>query len=247
MNPWPDTESTLVRRLGDPRDDEAWSRFDSLYRPVIYRYARSRGLQHADAETLVGEVMSRVFRAAERWSQSPKQESLASGQDTSDVMHNTNDENTLDETAEDSARPQLKSTEQPTRFRAWLCRVAENALLNLVTRQLSRRGTGGTSHQISLSGRPIADDDSRSRWELEHRQHVFLAAAGQVKTQVDETQWQLFWKTHVDGVPIPEAADQAGSSIGMAYAIRSRILKRLRDAVARIERLDDPLSRSVNE
>ena len=68
MNQWPNTEPTLVERLADPRDDAAWNRFDTLYRPVVYRYARTRGLQHSDAETLVAEVMSRVFRAAGRWS-----------------------------------------------------------------------------------------------------------------------------------------------------------------------------------
>lgn len=203
MNQWPDTETKLVERLADARDDAAWNRFDALYRPVIYRYARAKGLQHSDAETLVAEVMSRVFRAATRWSG-------------------------------DSGR---RGSSQPLRFRAWLHRVAENALLNLVTRQLSRRGTGGTSAQISLTQRPLPDDCSRIEWERQHRQHLFVIAASHLQSQVDEEHWRLFWQTHVDGISIEQAARESGRSIGSIYAIRSRIIRRMRQTVACIEQL----------
>ncbi|QDV86712.1 RNA polymerase sigma factor [Planctomycetes bacterium TBK1r] len=205
MHPWPDTEPKLVRRLADSRDDAAWNRFDTLYRPVIYRYARGRGLQHSDAETLVAEVMSRVFRAASRWSSHFEQDNPA----------------------------------RPQRFRAWLRRIAENALLNLVTRQLSKRGTGGTSAQISLSQRARADDASRIEWNRQHQQHLFVTAAGNVQSKVDAEHWKIFWQTHVDGLSIEQAAQQSGRSIGSVYAIRSRIVRRLRDAVTRIEQLED--------
>ena len=204
MNRWPDTESKLVLRLADAGDDAAWNQFDTLYRPVIYRYARSRGLQHSDAESLVADVMSRVFRAASRWSGQP-------GDD-------------------DDARPQ--------RFRAWLRRIADNALLNLVTRQLSRRGTGGTSAQVSLAQRVRPDQASKLEWDRQHQQHLFLSAASRVQSEVDDEHWRIFWQTHVDGVSIQHAARQSGRSIGSVYAIRSRIVRRLRDAVERIERLD---------
>ncbi|QEF97038.1 RNA polymerase sigma factor RpoE [Stieleria maiorica] len=210
MSPWPDTESKLVQRLADPRDDAAWNRFDALYRPVIYRYARGRGLQHSDAETLVAEVMSRVFRAAKRWSGDPDSDPQDSGPES-----------------------------RPLRFRAWLRRIAENVLLNLVTRQLSKRGTGGTSAQISLSQRAIADDVSRRQWNHQHQQHLFVTAAGQVQSQVDAEHWKLFWQTHVDGLAIEQAARQSGRSVGSVYAIRSRIVRRLRDTVTRIERLEE--------
>lgn len=205
MNPWPDTEPTLVQRLADPSDDVAWNRFDSLYRPVVYRYARSRGLQHSDAETLVADVMSRVFRAASRWS---SQQNDSQG-------------------------------ERPTRFRAWLHRIAENALLNLVTRQLSRRGTGGTSHQLSMAGRAIPDEASRLQWLQQHRQHLFVIAAGQVQAQVDKEHWSIFWQTHVDGMSIEQAAVQSGRTIGSVYAIRSRMVRRLREVVSCLQRLDE--------
>lgn len=210
MPQWPDTEATLVRRLADRDDDAAWNRFDLLYRPVIYRYARSSGLQHSDAETIVAEVMTRVFRAAQRWA-SPS------------------------------------DSQRPDHFRAWLQRVSKNALLNLVTRQLQRRGTGGTSHQLNLAGRPEPDDAARSRWEHQHRQHVFRIAAREVQATVDEDHWAIFWQTHVEGRPANEAAKEFGHSIGSVYAIRSRLVKRLRIAVDAIESLSHQTAGGIDQ
>ncbi|KAA5545224.1 hypothetical protein FYK55_06045 [Roseiconus nitratireducens] len=219
MNRWPETQTTLLQRMSDPRDDAAWLRFDELYRPVIYRYARARGLQHSDAESLVAEVMSRVFRAARRWA------AASSGPNDG---HRTR-------TRADANRPD----ERPQHFRAWLYRVAENSLLNLVTRQLARRGTGGTSHQLSMAGRPMPDELSREIWQTQHQQQLFMRAARAVQSQVDSEHWEVFWRTHVDGDSIPQTAERFARSTGSVYAIRSRILKRLRDQVNRMKRLDD--------
>ncbi len=51
-------------RLKDQADDAAWFEFTEIYQHVIYRLARRKGLQHADAEDLVS---SRCFVARERW------------------------------------------------------------------------------------------------------------------------------------------------------------------------------------
>ena len=44
-------------------DEDAWREFLALYRPVVYRIARRRGLQHADAEDLAQRVFAAVGRA----------------------------------------------------------------------------------------------------------------------------------------------------------------------------------------
>ncbi|MEO1526223.1 MAG: sigma-70 family RNA polymerase sigma factor [Planctomycetota bacterium] len=204
MNSWPETRSTLLRLVRDPQDQAAWERFDAHYRPVIYRFARARGLQHSDADTIVSEVMARVFRAAKRWS-----------------------------------GPDAQASEQPQRFRAWLHRVARNALLNQVTRQIARRGTGGTSHQLALADRAIVDDAMQRLWEGEHQRQLFSAAALHVQAEVDPQHWIIFWQTHVEDVSVDEAANRHSRSVGSVYAIRSRILRRLRETVTRMESLQE--------
>jgi RNA polymerase sigma factor (sigma-70 family) len=69
---FPDTRASLIVRLSDARNEEAWHEFVRLYEPVVYRLARRRGFQHADAEELVQEVMLAVARAAEGWVPDPE-------------------------------------------------------------------------------------------------------------------------------------------------------------------------------
>lgn len=54
------TDEQLLGRLSDPADLEAWAEFTSIYQPLVYRVARRLGLQDADAENLVQEVIYRV-------------------------------------------------------------------------------------------------------------------------------------------------------------------------------------------
>lgn len=56
------TSPTLLSRLRDPADQAAWEEFDALYRDLILRYARGRGLQPQDAEDLRQEVMLALSR-----------------------------------------------------------------------------------------------------------------------------------------------------------------------------------------
>ncbi|MCA9135341.1 MAG: sigma-70 family RNA polymerase sigma factor [Planctomycetales bacterium] len=66
-SPIPDTRNSLILRLRDQRDIEAWVQFVAIYDPLVYRLARAKGMQDADAEELVQEVMASVARAVERW------------------------------------------------------------------------------------------------------------------------------------------------------------------------------------
>ena len=51
--------------LCDPASEEAWSEFAGVYRPLVIRVARAKGLQHADAEDLAQDVLATVGRAIE--------------------------------------------------------------------------------------------------------------------------------------------------------------------------------------
>ena len=56
----PLTRASLLVRLRDPNDGEAWKDFVRLYAAVIYGFARKRGLQDADAADLMQEVLRSV-------------------------------------------------------------------------------------------------------------------------------------------------------------------------------------------
>ena len=61
------TRASLIARLSDAADVEAWDEFVQIYLPLLYRMARRKGLQHADAEELGQEVLVAVSRAVHRW------------------------------------------------------------------------------------------------------------------------------------------------------------------------------------
>lgn len=62
------TQPSLLVRLRDPRDQDAWSRFVDLYAPLVYGFLRRRRLQDADAADLTQEVLRQVAGAAAAFS-----------------------------------------------------------------------------------------------------------------------------------------------------------------------------------
>jgi RNA polymerase sigma-70 factor (ECF subfamily) len=67
MDQNPATRASLIVKLRDPSDEMAWSEFVTLYEPLVYRLARQKGLQDADARDLCQEVFRAVAQAVDRW------------------------------------------------------------------------------------------------------------------------------------------------------------------------------------
>lgn len=132
-----------------------------------------------------------------------------------------------------------KSTES-TRFRHWLRRVTRNAILNAISRRPPDQATGTSSYQNIVTEIPeradhSLDDETDSLIELEYRRELYLRAAAFVRTDVDPITWQAFERTVISGLSNAQAAQELGKSIGTIYAARSRVMKRLRTAIAEIE------------
>jgi RNA polymerase sigma factor (sigma-70 family) len=59
------TRATLVSRLGDPEDNEAWYEFVGLYGGMIHGYARRKGLPEYSADDVLQEVLARLMKRME--------------------------------------------------------------------------------------------------------------------------------------------------------------------------------------
>jgi RNA polymerase sigma factor (sigma-70 family) len=68
----PQTRVTLLARIRDSNDADAWREFLRLYGPVVYSFARNRGLQDADAADLMQDVLRSVARNAGKLEYDPK-------------------------------------------------------------------------------------------------------------------------------------------------------------------------------
>ncbi|MEO1614419.1 MAG: sigma-70 family RNA polymerase sigma factor [Planctomycetota bacterium] len=189
VQPVPETRDTLLLRLRDPADQAAWDEFVELYRPVIYRIAIARGLQHADAMDLLQTVFVSVAQSIDRWEkQTPA-----------------------------------------TKFRHWLLRVAKNATLNAVTRRPPDQAGAGVTDLLKAYARP--DDETSSRIDWEYRRQLYNHAAERVRSEVEPDTWRAFSMTAIDGIKIEVAASELGKSVGTIYASRSRVMKRLSQAI----------------
>jgi RNA polymerase sigma factor (sigma-70 family) len=67
MDESPATRRSLIVKLRDSTNAAAWSEFVTLYEPLVYRLARAKGLQDADAQDLCQEVFRAVAQAVDRW------------------------------------------------------------------------------------------------------------------------------------------------------------------------------------
>lgn len=196
MHDWPETSESLILRVKDPEDEVAWSQFLAIYRPIVYRLARGRGLQHADAEDLAQKVFVSVARAVQCW----------------------------------------QTGEGAPPFRAWLARIARNAIINAVTRQWPDLGTGSTSVQELLDQVPD-DENVTAEFLRESRIEAFRWAAGQIADEFNEATWAMFWETAVDGRSVAEVAASHSRSTGAVYMARFRVMQRLKQKVLEVSEI----------
>lgn len=54
------TRASLLIRVRNPADSQAWEEFVALYRPLLVRYARARGLDANDAEDVAQHCLAAI-------------------------------------------------------------------------------------------------------------------------------------------------------------------------------------------
>jgi RNA polymerase sigma-70 factor (ECF subfamily) len=124
------------------------------------------------------------------------------------------------------------------RLRHWLRKIARNAIINALSRRPRDHGAGGTSVQELLAEQPEDDGESAAEIELEYRRELYLQAARVVRGDVEPETWRAFELTVIENRPIDAAAVELGKPVGVIYAARSRIMRRLRDAVRELEKAE---------
>lgn len=198
MTDFPETRDSLLVQLASAQNREAWDQFAAIYRPVIYRLARQRGMQDADGQDVAQQVLVAVASAIGRFEKSG----------------------------------------ETGRLRHWLRRIVRNAIINALSRRPRDRGAGGTSVQELLAEQPELDVESAAEIELEYRRELYLQAARIVRGDVEPDTWRAFELTVVENRSIEAAALELDKPVGVIYAARSRIMRRLRDAVKELERAE---------
>lgn len=72
----PKTSQSLLIRIRNSDDRDAWIQFSDIYRPAIVRFAKQKGLQNADAEDLAQQVLIAVSKSIQSWQPDPSRASF---------------------------------------------------------------------------------------------------------------------------------------------------------------------------
>jgi RNA polymerase sigma-70 factor (ECF subfamily) len=188
-----------VLKLRDGTDHVAWQEFMKLYGPVVYGFARKRGLQDADAADLMQDVMRSVSSAIGR----------------------------------------LEYDRSQGTFRGWLFTITRNRIFNFLSaRRLRPQGTGDTAMNRQLDAQSAANDGA-DVWELEYQRRLASLAMERVKKEFQETTWQAFWLTAVEGQSAGDVSKKIGMSTGAIYVAKSRVLARLKEEVEAMQRQEE--------
>jgi len=192
----PKTRPSLILRLRNHDDLDAWQEFVEIYQPLVYRMALSKGFQHNDAVDIVQEVLMRVAGAIERW-------------DPDDRLGT---------------------------FRGWLHRIARNLMISFLEkkdRQPVIADHGSLAELLAIV--PDVNRLESPDFDEELHRQVFSWAADRVRRDCEESTWQAFYQSAVEGTSVPDVAERLKMSVGSVYVARSRVIRRLRQQVEYFE------------
>ena len=192
----PVTRASLLVRLRDSTNHEAWREFLQLYSPLVYGFVRNCGLQDADAADLLQEVLRSVSGSIGR----------------------------------------LDYDKQKGGFRAWLFTITRNRL----STYLSGRRVGPTAGMDSkvqemLEAEPARSGSLEEEWEREFQRQLASKAMQAIEPEFEDTTWQAFWLSAVDGLSASEVSKTLGMSTGAVYVAKSRVLARLKTEIQRLQ------------
>lgn len=121
------------------------------------------------------------------------------------------------------------------KFRTWLSRVAQNAILNALARGKPDRGSGDSALLAALNQQESPTGPDSALLQLERRREVFRWAARQVRKEFHPTTWDAFWLTAVEERTVDAVSKELARNPGAIYAARSRVVRRIREKVAEYE------------
>jgi len=124
-----------------------------------------------------------------------------------------------------------KSDPSKGRFRFWLATIAQNAIINALTRRPPDAPVGGSAIQELLEKQPEADPCTQQDLQHEYRRSLFRWAAQRILPEFRDGTWEAFWLTTVEGMGVEEAGRTLGKSPGAIYAARSRVMRRLKEEI----------------
>lgn len=122
------------------------------------------------------------------------------------------------------------------RFRGWLFTVVQNRLRNF-WRAASSRPTakGDTQSYLRLLEQPDEQSDASTQWDREYEHRLFVCAAELVRPNVQDSTWQAFWNTIVEGETPTKVADRLNMTPAAVRLAKARVIARIKREIQSLE------------
>ena len=125
---------------------------------------------------------------------------------------------------------------QRGRFRGWLFTVVQNKLRNFWRAAAKRQAAKGDSQaHRRLLEQPEDRSNASEIWDREYEQRLFICAAEQVRPKVQESTWQAFWSTLVEGSSPARVAEQLDMSPAAVRLAKARVIARIKREIESLE------------
>ena len=116
-------------------------------------------------------------------------------------------------------------------FRSWLATITRNRVRDYFRRRSrSQRAEGGTEALDRLQQQADSLDSSICGDSI--ASPIVRRVLESVRAEFEQTTWQAFWLTTVDGKQAAEVAETIGLSVASVYQAKSRVLRRLRQRMS---------------
>jgi RNA polymerase sigma-70 factor (ECF subfamily) len=117
-------------------------------------------------------------------------------------------------------------------FRGWLRKITQNKLHDYFRRRKRTPIAAGGSEQNYLLAAVEAPDGDGSTNEQAERRLLLRTDLQLVRMEFEEKTWQAFWRVTIGGHDAATVAAELGLSRAAVYTAKSRVLSRLRQALA---------------
>ncbi len=122
------------------------------------------------------------------------------------------------------------------KFRSWLFTVVRTRLSNYRKSQYRHpQGRGDSEFSKHLEQFPAPMEDEEEQWVHEYQMRLFQWAATRIRSEFRRKTWRAFELTALEGKAPKDVAERLKMSVGAVYVAKTRVLKRIRTCVEKID------------